>query len=69
MTKKLICPADLSGVTDDEMHYKGEQFLKGLNELLDEYKSFFGSFEPFMQIEKYCRIMFKQLKAEERIVM
>ena len=69
MTKKLIQFTDFSGMSSDEIYYQGERFLESLSELLSDYKSLFGRFEEFMQLEKYYRIMFNRLKAEERVVV
>ena len=68
MTKKLIEHSDFTGMSDDEIYYQGERFLESLSELLTDYKSLFGRFEEFMQLEKYFRLMYARLKAEERIV-
>lgn len=69
MTKKLIQSLDFSGISDDEIYYQGERFLEYLSELLADYKLLFGRFEEFLQLEKYCRIMYNRLKAEEKIVV
>ena len=67
MTKKLIQFTDFSGMSSDEIYYQGEQFLESLSELLAEYKSLFGRFEEFIQLEKYYRIMLNRLKGEEKV--
>lgn len=69
MLKKLIQPCNLTGISDDEIYYQGERFIESLTDLLNEYKIFFGSLEPFRQLERNCNIMYKQLKAEEKIVI
>jgi hypothetical protein len=69
MTKKLKEHSDFTGISNDEIYYQGERFIESLSELLADYKSLFGRFEEFMQLEKYCRIMYNRLKAEERIVV
>jgi len=55
-------------MSDDEIYNQGERFLESLSELLTDYKSLFGRFEEFMQLEKYWRILSKQLIAELRTV-
>ena len=69
MTKVLKEEFDLTGMTEDEIYYQGENFVNGLYELLEEGKAILGNSYQFRLIEQCYRELHKKLLAEERIVV
>ncbi|MBX7044209.1 MAG: hypothetical protein K1X86_00100 [Ignavibacteria bacterium] len=69
MTKELPQDFDLTGLSDDEMYYKGEKFVEKLSELLAENQIYFGKSYEFKLIDQCYRELRRKLIAEERIVV
>jgi len=61
--------ADFAGISDDEMHYKGEQFVSNLQNLLTEFRPYFGHHEEYRTLDKICNQLQRRLVTEERIVI
>lgn len=69
MLHKKIEPIDLTTLTDDEIHYKGECFLKEFEELLDEYQPYFWNHYFYVKLYYILNFIKPQLKREERRVV
>jgi hypothetical protein len=59
---------DLTGLTDDEIHYIGECFAKELRKLIDAYKPYFMKHNFFIKLCDIYNIVKAELKREERAV-
>jgi len=57
-----------SGLSHDECHYKGEEFISELERLINKYRIYYSEFEEFQRLENVCRILKKKLDDEERRV-
>lgn len=61
-------PVDLTGLSDDEIHYAGECLLEDLEAILVKYKPYFIT-QPFYQtLQGIHKIIQRKLEEEERIV-
>ena len=69
MLRKNVQNADLAGISDDEMHYKGEQFVSNLEILLNEFRPYFGQHQEFRCLDNIYNRLVKRLVMEERIVI
>ena len=69
MLRKNAQKADFAGITDDEMHYIGEQFVSNLQNLLNEFRPYFGQHQEFRCLDNIYNQLVKRLVMEERIVL
>ncbi len=67
MTKKLNTTPELSNLTDDEIYYQGERFIKSLAEVIELGRSALGTSYEFRLIEQGYLGLLKKFKTEERI--
>ena len=55
---------DLTGLTDDEIHYIGECFVKELKKVLDNYKPYFAKHEFYRKLYSIYYIVKAKLEKE-----
>lgn len=66
--KEQVEPADLTGMSDDEIHYIGECFAKELKKLIDAYKLYFMQHNFFKILCNMYNVVKAELQGEERVV-
>jgi len=68
MKKENIEPVDLTRLTDDEIYYIGECFVKELKKTLDAYKPYFMQHDYYQKLYAILNSVKARLQEEERRV-
>ena len=71
MYKKRDTPIDsidLTGMSDDEIHYKGEQFVEELKAILNKYLPYFNAQPLYQNLLRIHKNLQSKLEEEERKV-